>query len=32
VFAHEYSPAKIGRDTIFHDRRHPSQLALPVRR
>jgi len=32
VFAHEYSPAKIGRDTIFHNRRHPSQLALPVRR
>ena len=31
VFAHEYSPAKIGRDTIFHSRRYPSQLALPVR-
>ena len=31
-FAHAYSPAKIGRDTIFHDRRHASQLALPVRR
>ena len=31
VFAHEYSPAKIGRDTIFHDKRYPSQIALPVR-
>jgi hypothetical protein len=31
VFAHEYSPAKIGRDTIFHDQRYPSQIALPVR-
>jgi len=31
VFTHEYSPAKIGRDTIHHDARYPSQLALPVR-
>ncbi len=31
VFAHEYPPNKIGRDTIHHDARHPSQLFLPVR-
>jgi predicted acyl esterase len=30
VFSHEYSAAKIGRDTIFHDRGRPSQIALPV--
>ncbi len=32
IFAHEYSPSKIGRDTIHHDARHPSQLFLPVRK
>ncbi|MSQ71203.1 MAG: CocE/NonD family hydrolase [Betaproteobacteria bacterium] len=31
VFAHEYPPNKIGRDTLHHDARHPSQLFLPVR-
>jgi predicted acyl esterase len=30
VFAHEYSPDKIGRDTYYHDRRRPSQIALPI--
>ena len=30
VFSHEYSPGKIGRDTIYHDRSHPSHIALPV--
>ena len=30
VFSHEYSPGKIGRDTLFHDASRPSQLALPV--
>jgi hypothetical protein len=32
VFAHEYSPAKVGRDTIFHDAGYPSQIHLPVLR
>jgi predicted acyl esterase len=32
IFAHEYAPTKIGRDTIHHDAKHPSFLALPVRR
>lgn len=30
VFAHEYSPQKVGRDTLFHDRKRPSTLYLPV--
>ncbi len=31
VFSHAYTPNKIGRDTIYHDQRRPSQLLLPVR-
>lgn len=31
VFTHEYSPAKVGRDTIHHDERYPSHLLLPIR-
>jgi predicted acyl esterase len=30
VFAHEYSPDKVGRDTIYHDAKRPSRLFLPV--
>jgi hypothetical protein len=30
VFAHPYTPDKIGRDTIHHDAKYPSQLILPV--
>ncbi len=30
VFAHEYSPRKVGRDMIYHDARHPSKLHLPI--
>jgi len=30
VFAHPYTPDKVGRDTIHHDARYPSQLLLPV--
>ncbi len=29
VFAHEYAPQKVGRDTIYHDARRPSRLFLP---
>ena len=29
IFAHEYSPAKVGRDTIHHDSARPSRLYLP---
>jgi predicted acyl esterase len=30
VFAHPYTPEKVGRDTIHHSARYPSQLLLPV--
>lgn len=30
VFHHDYTPHKIGRDTIFHDATRPSHLVLPV--
>jgi predicted acyl esterase len=30
VFAHEYSPDKVGRDTIYHNARRPSRIFLPV--
>ncbi len=30
VFAHEYAPWKVGRDTIYHDAKRPSRLLLPV--
>ena len=30
VFAHPYTPEKVGRDTIHHSVRYPSQLLLPV--
>jgi predicted acyl esterase len=30
VFAHPYTPEKVGHDTIHHSARHPSQLLLPV--
>jgi uncharacterized protein len=30
VFAHPYTPDKVGRDTIHHSARYPSQLLLPV--
>ena len=30
VFAHPYTPDKVGRDTIHHDARFPSRLLLPV--
>src|SRR5215467_2341941 len=29
-FHHEYTPDKLGQDTIFHSERYPSQLLLPV--
>jgi predicted acyl esterase len=29
-FHHEYTPDKLGRDTIFHDEQYPSQILLPV--
>ena len=29
-FHHEYTPDKLGQDTIFHSARYPSQLLLPV--
>ncbi|UUX95337.1 CocE/NonD family hydrolase [Aquabacterium sp. J223] len=31
VFAHEYGPRKVGRDTFFHSAEHPSALFIPVR-
>ena len=31
VFAHEYPPAKIGVDTLYHDRKRPSRVLLPIR-
>jgi putative CocE/NonD family hydrolase len=30
IFAHEYAPNKVGRDTIYHDAERPSRLFLPV--
>jgi predicted acyl esterase len=30
VFQHEYTPDKVGRDTIHHSAEHPSHLLLPV--
>jgi uncharacterized protein len=30
VFAHPYTPDKVGRDTIHHDARRPSHLILPI--
>jgi len=30
VFAHLYTPDKVGADTIYHDAAHPSRLVLPV--
>lgn len=30
IFSHVYSPDKVGRDTIHHDARYPSRLALSV--
>ena len=30
VFAHLYTPDKVGTDTILHDGAHPSRLVLPV--
>ena len=31
VFAHEYPPAKIGVDTLYHDKKRPSRVLLPIR-
>ena len=30
VFQHEYTPNKVGRDTIYHDAKSSSHLMLPV--
>jgi predicted acyl esterase len=30
VFQHEYTPDKVGRDTIHHDPQHPSHVLLPI--
>ncbi len=30
VFQHDYTPNKVGTDTIYHDAEHPSQLIVPV--
>ena len=30
LWGHYYTPNKIGRDTIYHDAAHPSELILPV--
>ena len=30
VFAHDYAPNQVGRDTIYHSAAYPSQLILPV--
>jgi uncharacterized protein len=30
VFAHPYTPDKVGRDTIYHDARRPSHIVLPL--
>jgi uncharacterized protein len=31
-FHHEYTPDKLGQDTIFHSEQYPSQILLPVAR
>jgi uncharacterized protein len=30
VFAHDYAPYQVGRDTFYHNAQYPSQLILPV--
>ena len=30
VFQHDYTPKKVGTDTIYHDAEHPSHLIVPV--
>jgi predicted acyl esterase len=30
VFQHEYTPDKVGRDTIYHDTHQPSHVLLPI--
>lgn len=30
IFEHEYTPDKMGRDTIYHGSKHPSHILLPV--
>lgn len=30
VFQHDYTPDKVGSDTIWHDSRHPSHLVIPI--
>ncbi len=30
IFEHEYTPDKMGRDTIHHNAPHPSQILLPI--
>ena len=30
LWVHYYRPDKIGRDTLYHDAAHPSELVLPV--
>jgi predicted acyl esterase len=30
VFQHEYTPDKVGRDTIHHNATYPSQILIPV--
>jgi predicted acyl esterase len=30
VFQHEYTPDKVGRDTIHHNAQHPSHILLPI--
>ena len=30
IFAHEYAPNKVGRDTIYHNAERPSRIFLPV--
>lgn len=30
VFQHEYTPDKVGRDTIHHNAQHPSHVLLPI--
>ena len=30
IFEHEYTPDKMGRDTIHHNAQHPSQILLPI--
>ena len=30
VFQHDYTPDKVGRDTLHHSNEHPSHILLPV--